>query len=144
MLNHFLKCSLKKFLFIDFFTDLHEGNVPMIQLEPNWNRTVFRMLEAADQLQGMADHAALALTIDKENEQGLLELGSQALESYPGSIAVVRSDISGTVKDKIAWVNDLNIPFGFAVHLLAGSQINGAKKLALISKINHFILTLLL
>ena len=43
----------------------------------------------AEQLNGLARHAALALTIEDESDLGLVELGSQALESFPGSVAVL-------------------------------------------------------
>ena len=77
----------------------------------------------AEQLNGLAGHAALALTIEDESDLGLVELGSQALESFPGSVAVL-SLSPGIAEGNATRLQDMRIPFGFAVHQYIESSTN--------------------
>ena len=111
----------------DFYEVMHEGGLPMVQFTPNPNRTVFRVLEMANQLQGLADAAALVISADDnvmKNNRGLVELGSQALESFSGSFAVILATPSGIENGTFSWTDDLQFPAGFALHQVMESREN--------------------
>ena len=111
---------------------LHIEGIPVVQFEPWSNKTLFRTLILADLLSGLGESAALVATFNAlshktDNVSTILEIGTQALESYGRSTAFLF--LSGPPNE--AWklmekTQDISLPSGSALHF----HVNDNKKVS--------------
>ena len=108
--------------------------IPVVQFEPMPDRTIFRTLLLADLLSGLGDSAALMATVDPlkvdvYSTSKILEIGTQALESYGLSVAFLF--LQGPANE--AWqmmVNQtgiLDIPAGWELHFYVNAKGKASK-----------------